>query len=143
MATDKLEQAVARMNEGCEKLALRFMELTEQDLAKAGPEEWRQRREWAQSVGSILAFIAEHNRQHVQQIVAKREALGLQQTPAQRTLADVMVSQGELAGALIGLTDEDLESVPEGETWAIDQLLEHMATVYGGFTTRLEEVLEG
>jgi uncharacterized damage-inducible protein DinB len=143
MATDKLEQAIVQMNEGCEKLVLRFLELTEQDLAKAGPEEWRRRREWAQSVGGILAFVAEHNRQHVRQIVAKREALGLQQTPAQKILADVMASQAETDGALIGLTDEDLESVPEGQTWAIDQLLEHVAMVYGGFTSRLEEALEG
>lgn len=143
MPTDRLKQVFAQMNEGCEKLVIRFMELTEQDLAKAGPEELRQRRAWAQSVGSMLAFVAEHNRQHVQQILDKREALGLERSAAQKILADVLASQAEMNGALLGLTDLDLESVPEGQTWAIDQALEHTASAYGRFISRLEEMLEG
>jgi hypothetical protein len=89
------------------------MERTEHDLAQAGPEEWRQRREWAQSVASILAFVTEHTRQHVQQIVADREALTLQQTPAQKILADVVLSQAELDGALGDQTDEDWDRCPK------------------------------
>jgi len=137
MATEKLERTIAQMHEDCGKLALRLAQLTEEDLARPTPHDW------APTVGEFIAAAAEHKRDHVQQIAAKREALGLEQTPAQKVLADVVAAQGELDGALIGLADEDLEPVLEGQTWSIGRVLDHVAGTDGWFLSEIEKVLKG
>jgi hypothetical protein len=104
-----LEQAAARMCEGCHQLVHRFMGLTQQDLAVGTLLEEHQRREWAESAPSMLPFVAEHNRWHVRQILCKRQALCLGPTDAQMILADVIASQAELDATL---ADGDLVSVP-------------------------------
>jgi hypothetical protein len=135
MSTEKLAQTMAQMHEDYGKLASRLAQLTAEDLAKPTPHEW------APTVGEFIAAGAYHNRDHAQQIAAKREALSLGQSPAQKTLADVAVAQGELDGAVIGLSDEDLESVPEGETWSLGQVVEHVAGTYGWFLSEIEKAL--
>jgi len=137
MGAEKLERTMAQMHEDCSKLALRLAHLTEADLAKPTPHDW------APTVGEFIAAVAEHKRDHVQQIATKRKALGLEQSPAQKSLADAMAAQGELNGGLIGLTDEDLEPVPEGQTWSIGQALEHVAGTDGWFLSEIEKVLKG
>jgi hypothetical protein len=136
MATEKLGQTISQMHQGCEKVLLRLAQLTEQDLAKATPHEW------APTVGEFLAAAAHHNRDHAQQIAAKREALVLEQTPVQRILADVAASQGELDAALTGLSDENLGPVPEGDTWSLGQTLEHVAGTYEWFLSEIERAIE-
>jgi len=106
MATEQLEQQTARICEANGKLAAQLAQLTEGDLAR--PTLYA----WAPTVGQFLVALASHPRGHLQQVASKRKALGLEQTSAQ-------AAQGELEGALIGLTDEDLESVPEGQNWPI------------------------
>jgi len=137
MATEKLERTVAQMHEDCGKLALRLAQLTEEDLAKPTPHEW------APTVREFLTAAAEHKRDHAQQIAAKRKALDLERTAAQKILADVVAAQGELDGALVGLADEDLETVPEGQTWSIGQALEHVAGTDGWFLSEIEKALKG
>ena len=137
MATEKLGCTVAQMREDCGKLSARLAQLTEEDLAKPTPHEW------APTVGEFLAAAAHHNRDHAQQIAAKREALGLEQTPVQGILAGVAASQGELDAALVGLNDEDLEPVPEGETWSLGQTLEHVAGTYAWFLSEIEKAVSG
>jgi hypothetical protein len=124
MATEKLEQRMAQMHEACRTLALRLSELTEEDLAKSTPHSW------APTVGDFLAAIAG-------QIARKRATLGLGPSAAQEALADVMAAQGELEGTLIGLSDEDLDQVPEGESWSVDQVLDHTAGTYGWFLSEI------
>ena len=136
MATEKLGCTVAQMREDCGKLSARLAQLTEEDLAKPTPHEW------APTVGEFLTATAEHTRDHARQIAAKREALGQEQTRAQKMLADVLAAQGELDGALIGLSDEELEPVPEGQNWSSGQCLEHVAGTYGWFLSEIEKALE-
>lgn len=137
MATERLERMMALMLEHCEKLAIRLAQLADEDLAKPTT------RRWAPTVGQFLTGTARHTRDHAQQITAKREALSLEQTPAQKALAEVVAAQAELYGALIGLTDEDLESVPEGQSWSIDQVLEHMSRSADRFLSEIERALTG
>jgi hypothetical protein len=136
MATEKLEQRMAQMHEACRTLALRLSELTEEDLAKSTPHSW------APTVGDFLAAIAGHSRDHLQQIARKRATLGLGPSAAQEALADVMAAQGELEGTLIGLSDEDLDQVPEGESWSVDQVLDHTAGTYGWFLSEIEKAVK-
>ena len=88
MSTEKLEQAISQMHQDCEKVLLRLSQLTEEDLAKPTPHEW------APTVERMIAIVAHHSRDHAQQIAAKRAALGLDQTPVQKMLADVAAAQG-------------------------------------------------
>ena len=78
---------------------------------------------------------------HIQQILGKRETLSLQRTSAQSILADLVASQAEMDGALIGLADGDLESVPEGETWSVAEVLDHTVRVYDAFLSAIQGAL--
>jgi hypothetical protein len=137
MVTENLERTMAQMLERCERLPLRLAQLAEEDMAKPTT------RRWAPTVGDFLTGTARHKRDHAQQITAKRQALGLEQTPVQKALADVAAAQAELYGALIGLADEDLEQVPEGQNWSIAQVLEHMSRSDGSFLPEIEKALTG
>lgn len=136
MSTEKLGQTTSQMHQDCEKVLLRLVQLTEEDLAKPTPHEW------APTVERLIAIAAHHSRDHAQQIAAKREALGLNQTPVQKMLADVAAAQGELDAALVGLNDEDLEPVPEGDTWSLGQTLEHVAGTYSWFLSEIEKAVQ-
>jgi len=137
MGTQKLERTMGQMNQDCAKLAMRLAQLTEADVAKPTAHDW------APTVGHFIAAVAEHKRDHLQQIQAKRKALGLEQSPTQKSLADALAAQGQLNGVLIGLSDEDLESVPQGQTWSIGQALEHVAGTDGWFLAEIEKALKG
>lgn len=135
MSTQTLAQTVTQMHEDFAKLTDRLAQLTEEDLSKPTPHAW------APTVGDFLAAGAHHARDHGQHIAAKRAALNLEQTVAQKILADVAAAQGELDGAVIGLTDDDLETVPEGQTWSLGQVVEHVAGTYGWFLSEIEKAL--
>lgn len=137
MPTEKLEQMTRQMHSDCEKVLFRLVQLTDEDLTKATPHEW------APTVERLITIEGHHSRDHAQQIADKREALGLEQTRVQKLVAEVAASQGELDAALVGLSDEDLESVPEGQTWSLGQALEHVSGSYSWFLSEIEKAIAG
>ena len=137
MATEKLEQLMEQLLDYTKELASQLAELTEQDLAKATT------RRWAPTVGEFLTGTARHKRDHIRQIMTKRESLGLGHTPAQKAIADIVAAQSELYGALLGLTDEDLDPIPEGQTWSIGQVLEHMSRGDDACVPEVEKAVAG
>lgn len=137
MATEQLACSMEKMDKGCGELALQLAQLTEEDLAQLTPHEW------APTVKDFLVTMAAHTRDHARQIAVKREALGLEQTTAQKLLADVMAAQGELNAVLVGLDDEDLPCVPSGQNWCIGEVTGHMTETSGWFLSEIEKALKG
>ena len=79
------------------------------------------------SVWDLLAHNVEHDREHWGQIVGIRGAMGnLQRGRDVRMLAELYVARAQLIAALFGLSDEDLDRVPEGQQWSIRQAVEHL-----------------
>jgi hypothetical protein len=124
------------MHEACTELALRVSDLTEEDLTKPTPHSW------APTVGDFLVEIARHSRDHAQQIARKRADLGLESSPTQRIVAEMMEAQGQLEAVLVGLSDEDLDGIPEGDTWSTDQVLHHTAGTFGWFLSEIRKAIE-
>jgi hypothetical protein len=137
MSTERLDRTKRMMHEDCEKVLYRLAQLTQDNLAEATPIEW------APTVEKLMVIAAQHNRDHAQQIMAKRELLGLEQTQVQKLLGEIAASQGSLDAALIGLSDEDLESVPEGQNWSLGQILEHVQKSYSWFLSEIEKAVAG
>jgi hypothetical protein len=135
MSTERLERTKRMLRKDCEKVLLRLAQLTKENLAEATSLEW------APTVEKLMAIVSQHNRDHAQQIMAKRELLSLEQTQVQKLLAEIAASQGMLDAALVGLSDEDLESVPEGETWSLGQTLEHVSGSYSWFLSEIEKAI--
>jgi hypothetical protein len=135
MSTERLERTKRMLRKDCEKVLLRLAQLTKENLAEATSLEW------APTVEKLMAIVSQHNRDHAQQIMAKRELLSLEQTQVQKLLAEIAASQGTLDAALVGLSDEDLESVPEGETWSLGQTLEHVSGSYSWFLSEIEKAI--
>jgi hypothetical protein len=135
MSTERIERIMEQLLAQCQAVATQLAQLSEEDLAKATT------RRWAPTVGEYLTGSARHKRDHVNQVMYKREALGLAPTAAQQALADLMVAQGELIGALMGLSDADLDTVPEGQSWSMGQVLDHMLRSDGGFIPEVEQAV--
>jgi hypothetical protein len=71
---------------------------------------------------------ADHDEEHGLSIADKLADFGFRQSKAQRALGAAAVTHGELLGALIGLTDGDLDRAPGGE-WPLRRTLGHLTHV--------------
>lgn len=78
------------------------------------------------TVRRILLRFGDHMREHSTQIRAKREAISGPPAMTLRLLAEAEEAYGKLLAAVVGLTDQELNSVPEGADWSIKQALEHI-----------------
>ncbi|MDQ3547822.1 MAG: DinB family protein, partial [Chloroflexota bacterium] len=81
-------------------------------------------REW--DARFILLRYADHEEEHALQVQKTLDGFGWQQTEAQQILGAGQVTRGDLYGALIGLTDVDLDVAPSGE-WPLRLTLWHIA----------------
>jgi len=85
------------------------------------------------TVRRVLLRFGDHVREHTTQLLAAREAIGARQTMAQRILAQAQQAYGCLMGAVLGLSDEDLDQVPEPGEWSPRQVLEHLIDTQQGY----------
>ena len=69
-------------------------------------------RTW-HNLGIVLLRFGDHMREHGNQIANIRQALGNGPTDVQRKLGAAEAAWGELLGVVTGLTDSDLDAVPE------------------------------
>ena len=68
---------------------------------------------------------ADHEEEHELSVQTRLIEAGFQQTTAQRILARAEMTRGDLLGALVGLTDADLDLTPAGE-WPLRRTLAHI-----------------
>jgi hypothetical protein len=111
---------------------LREMAATQQQVIDELSNLQRQELKYAtgnarwNTVRRVMLRFGDHLREHTTQLLAAREAIGAQQTMPQRMLARAQEAYGVFLGAMVGLSDEDLDRVPEAGEWTARQVLEHM-----------------
>lgn len=74
----------------------------------------------------ILLRYADHEEEHALQVRKTLDGFGWRQSEAQQILGAAQTTRGDLYGALIGLTDADLDLAPPGE-WPLRLTLWHIA----------------
>lgn len=134
----KLEQIRAVR---CEVLDL-LQDAPDADAALATPELrlWR-------NLGIVLLRFGDHMREHGNQIAGARQATGAGLSDVQRKLAEAEKAWGDLLGAVVGLTDADLDRVPDEGAWTVRETLDHilaaeenyLAGVRAGYAQRAAE----
>lgn len=113
----KLEEIRSQRSE-----LMALLQDTDDRHADLSTEEWSF---WG-TVGVLFLRFGDHMREHTSQIVGARQALGADMTDTQRKLAEAQRAWGQLLGAVVGLTDEDLDRVPEEGSWTIRETLDHI-----------------
>jgi uncharacterized damage-inducible protein DinB len=83
----------------------------------------------ANTLRRVLLRFGEHMREHTTQLVAAREDIGAAPTMPQRMLARAQESYGEMLAAMVGLSDDALDTVPEPGEWTPRQILEHIMQI--------------
>lgn len=115
----KLEEIRAVRTEVLELLTA----LTDTETALETPDLGMSR-----NLGMALLRFGDHMREHKNQLVGARQSLGIGPTDAQRKLGDAEVTWGQLLGAVVGLSDSDLDTVPAEGEWSIRETLDHIHT---------------
>jgi uncharacterized damage-inducible protein DinB len=118
---DLIRRLQEAMNESLDALA----SLTDQQLEEvcshpcgSGPNKTR-------SIWHLLANDIDHETMHAGQILSHRHDLGVMQTQTARLLGEWLTKRATLIGALIGLSDDDLDRRPQGAEWSIRDVVEH------------------
>lgn len=134
----KLEQIRAVRREVLDLL----QDAPDADAALATPELrlWR-------NLGIVLLRFGDHMREHGNQIAGARQATGVGLSDVQRKLAEAEKAWGDLLGAVVGLTDADLDRVPDEGAWTVRETLDHilaaeenyLAGVRAGYAQRAAE----
>ncbi len=96
-----------------------------QDLPDADTDLETPLRTW-RNLGIVLLRFGDHMREHGNQIAGIRQTLGHGPTDVQRKLGEAEAAWGELLGVVTGLTDADLDAIPEAGGWSIRETLDHI-----------------
>ena len=94
------------------------------------------------TVRRMLLLLNTHLREHTTQLVAARDETGAHPSMPQRMLARLEEAQGDLLGAIVGLSDEDLDLVPEPGEWSAREILDHLTEAQGRLLDRIVEARE-
>ena len=106
----------------------------EQMLAEA---EWSQRQV---TVRFMFYRLITHEVEHTVHLLKTLDSLGIAQGEAELILRRLQATRGELEGLLVGLSDEELDRVPEGE-WSVRQVLEHITDTEERYSKRILDAL--
>ena len=101
------------------------------DLAGLTEEQLNVEGVWSRGpmdVRFMLLHIADHEDDHRLQLAGLLVDAGARQSRAARILGHAETTRGELLGALVGLTDADLDLTPPGE-WPLRHTLAHILHV--------------
>ena len=114
----------------------RLAELSQEEL-RFKTDNWR----W-NTVRRVMLRFGDHLREHTTQLVAAREDIGAAHAMPQRMLARAQEAYGEFLGAVVGLSDEDLDTAPTEGEWTIRQILQHLRETEAWYLARAEEALK-
>ena len=98
---------------------------------------WGQRQ---MSIRTMFYQLVNHEIEHTVHAVKTLRDLGVAPTEAQLILGRLQEARGCLEGMLAGLSDEDLDRVPDGE-WSLRQVLEHIMETEDHYLPRIEQAL--
>lgn len=79
------------------------------------------------TVWNLLTHNIEHDRMHTGQVIGVRDDLRiLQQDRRSRLLAELCMERARLIASLYGLTDDQLDTAPNPDSWSIRETVEHV-----------------
>lgn len=132
----EVKAILAEIAENQARVMEEMAELSKGDL-RYKTTQWR----WNTTRRVMLRF-GDHIREHTTQLIAAREDIGAAQTMPQRMLARAQEAYGFFLGAMVGLTDEDLDKAPAEGEWTIRQVLEHIRHGQPNYIRLIQDALE-
>lgn len=102
--------------------ALSLLQDTDDAHSALSTKDWS----YYPTVSVLFLRLGEHMREHSNQIIGARHGLDTDRTDIQRKLAEAELAWGHLLGAMVGLTDEDLDRTPEEGSWTVRETLDHI-----------------
>lgn len=88
-----------------------------------------------------LLRLAEHQRQHVNQIEKTRWAIGARPSEVQLILGQAEEELGRMRAALVGLSEEQLTQRPSADAWSIAEIVEHVANIEVRYADMAKRIL--
>ena len=133
---EKLDQLLAEIRASRDATLAALVDMTEEEFAfPTTMERWDDARR-------VLLRFGDHMREHANQVVGARDAVGRGWTMPQRMLAEAELAWGKLLGATVGLTDEDIALKPPDGGWSVLEVLEHVLKVERLYLATIREARE-
>ena len=130
------DEFMARMRAKHEELVKSLMSVPEEQMGVVAA--WGQRE---MPIRTMFYQIINHEIEHTVHAAKTLRDLGLAQTEAEAILGRLEEARGRLEGLLVGLSDEDFDSAPEGE-WSMRQVLEHIMETEDAYGGRLQQIIK-
>lgn len=89
-------------------------------------ERLNQKNQDGRPMRNMMRVMHDHEMSHVVQVAKTRQAINAQPTEAQMILAQTLQARAALAAAIVGMTDEQIESKPSPDEWSVRELVEHV-----------------
>lgn len=86
-----------------------------------------------------LADADDERRVHLRHML---DSLGWRPSQAQQILVDLVETRGRLLGALVGVTDEQLDIPPASGEWPLREVLDHLMTTIRRYTVHTRHAVE-
>ena len=133
---------MAKVTEVLEQMRASRQSILEQ-LKGVAEEQMLEEAEWSQrqvTVRFMFYRLITHEVEHTVHLLKTLDSLGIAQSEAELILRRLQATRGELEGLLVGLSDEELDRVPEGE-WSVRQVLEHITDTEERYSKRIVDAL--
>jgi len=103
----------------------RLADLTDEQLDHTCSHPCGRGPSGTRSIWHLLANDIDHETIHTGQVLNLRHDLGVMQTQNARLLGEWVAKRAALVGALIGLSDDDLDRRPADAEWSIRDVVAH------------------
>lgn len=114
--------AIRELLESMQETLTALLELPDEELATASGHICAQERD----VWTLITNDIDHEKIHVGQVLEGRYEARLTQSRWERLLAEWLVERARLAGALIGLSDEEFNQPTAPDAWTYRQVAKHV-----------------
>ena len=130
------DEFMARMRAKHDDLVKSLMSVPEEQMGEGAT--WGQRQ---MPLRTMFYQLVNHEIAHTVHAVKTLRDLGLAQTEAEAILGRLEEARGRLEGVLVGISDEEFDSAPEGE-WSMRQVLEHIMETEDAYGGRLVQIIK-
>ena len=130
------DEFMARMRAKHDELVKSLMSVPEEQMGEVAT--WGQRQ---MPLRTMFYQLVNHEIEHTVHAVKTLRDLGLAQTEAEAILGRLEEARGRLEGVLVGISDEEFDSAPEGE-WSMRQVLEHIMETEDSYGGRLVQIIK-
>ena len=130
------DEFMARMRAKHDELVKSLMSVPEEQMGEVAT--WGQRQ---MPLRTMFYQLVNHEIEHTVHAVKTLRDLGLAQTEAEAILGRLEEARGRLEGVLVGISDEEFDSAPEGE-WSMRQVLEHIMETEDSYGGRLAQIIK-